>query len=911
MIDDISTFATPASISEQLDALKIEVRQLHQPPDNNGSTSASWQYKMPTFWIEKFDDYTHQDPVTWWQGFTTALRIHQVPDHLYISALFLNARGGCQIWLSHMATIHGVQVADLHKNISWEDLMKEWKKRFIVDDAPMLAINRLFQTLLPTMEHLRGDGGAANAGVAAGMGARFRGDAWMLLVGALAKNGLVSVVKQGGKFYVFSRVFCHDQRVWHCCFQSGSASAAVSVIIFTPQVSVLAGDVEGCFMGLQNWFVSVVKQGRSRVMFDDQMTINGGYTTSAISYEIGEEGEEEMANQLPFNGLPQQTYGSMVQPTAPAGIVTCYICGKAGHYARNCWSAGNGRPSPPHPSYPPYHPPPMAASAQNQNDEETTKMKEYFRKKLRMQKLEDEKKEREIEERKKKEEEERKEVDRLREADAREARLEARLVRLLSQQTKASVGLSIPVKKKSPTTKAQVSKEITSYLEESEDESEEVKQEAGRLIEAIERRKGKKRKDKGDLETTKVVRRGGKIGQAYVLPKDKDLDRWRPISPAVHDPASLAGARVGRAVRYMLLCFQKGHHFDLKSTDDLRGRFEQIRIDLGKKGGDVLARSYDIKDMFAKLSHEVVLDAVRWLSDFHITRGMLGVQVSRRGKLCAMTRIRRKQEGFVLMTFGQIERAVKYELGNTYIRSAGVILRQQFGIPMGRSSSPALACLVCARAESDFLGSLGRDAALVRGVRMIDDVSIFVACSLSDGVTHVKDVQVLERFEGCYDRNLKLVRKGEGCNAFDFLGTRVVISLQPLEFHIFPRSRNQRSLLADGVLKKECFYGDHINGLRHGEGSYIFPNRVFRYHGDWQGGQKEGHGVLIVGDLASYEGDFCGDEITGYGVKTWRGRSAQARECVYSGQFLKGEMHGQGVFWGADGHRDCLEVNKS
>ncbi|GBG92717.1 hypothetical protein CBR_g56856 [Chara braunii] len=97
---------------------------------------------MPTFRIEKFDDYTHQDPVVWWQGFTTQLGIHEVPEHLFIGALFLSAKGGCQIWLSHMATVHGVQVFDLHKKVSY--LTKEWKTRFIVDDASTLAINRIF-----------------------------------------------------------------------------------------------------------------------------------------------------------------------------------------------------------------------------------------------------------------------------------------------------------------------------------------------------------------------------------------------------------------------------------------------------------------------------------------------------------------------------------------------------------------------------------------------------------------------------------------------------------------------------------------------------------------------------------------------------------------------------------------------
>ncbi|GBG86682.1 hypothetical protein CBR_g41744 [Chara braunii] len=112
MLGDISTFAAPATISQQLDTLKTEIRQRQQPSDPDRSTSTAKHYKMPTFRIEKFDDYTHQDPVVWWQGFTTELGIHEV--------------------------------FDLHKKVSWEDLTKEWKKRFIVDDASALAINRIF-----------------------------------------------------------------------------------------------------------------------------------------------------------------------------------------------------------------------------------------------------------------------------------------------------------------------------------------------------------------------------------------------------------------------------------------------------------------------------------------------------------------------------------------------------------------------------------------------------------------------------------------------------------------------------------------------------------------------------------------------------------------------------------------------
>ncbi|GBG80648.1 hypothetical protein CBR_g31108 [Chara braunii] len=56
-----------------------------------------------------------------------------------------------------MATIHGVQVSDMYKKVSWEDMTKEWKKWFIVDDAPALAVNRIFtmaQGSTPTRDWL-------------------------------------------------------------------------------------------------------------------------------------------------------------------------------------------------------------------------------------------------------------------------------------------------------------------------------------------------------------------------------------------------------------------------------------------------------------------------------------------------------------------------------------------------------------------------------------------------------------------------------------------------------------------------------------------------------------------------------------------------------------------------------------
>ncbi|GBG63594.1 hypothetical protein CBR_g38660 [Chara braunii] len=239
---------------------------------------------------------------------------------------------------------------------------------------------------------------------------------------------------------------------------------------------------------------------------------------------------------------------------------------------------------------------------------------------------------------------------------------------------------------------------------------------------------------------------GGKISQAYVLPKDKDLDRWRPISPCTTDPARVAAARVGRAVRYMLFGLRRAEHFDLKSMDELGERCRGIQREFRARGDVAIARSYHIKDMFARLSHEKVMEAVDWVISYHERKGLKGVRVSMRGKLCAMVRKVRKEDGFVVMKFEDIKREVAFELSHSFVRCAGSIMVQRFGIPMGRNYSPALACLVCAMAESAFMKRAVGEEVAIRGMRMIDDVAVMVGCASDRPETFRKAIRILDVF---------------------------------------------------------------------------------------------------------------------------------------------------------------------
>ncbi|GBG61883.1 hypothetical protein CBR_g23834 [Chara braunii] len=60
------------------------------------------------------------------------------------------------------------------------------------------------------------------------------------------------------------------------------------------------------------------------------------------------------------------------------------------------------------------------------------------------------------------------------------------------------------------------------------------------------------------------------LGRAYVLPKHKDLTRWRPIAPANAEGSKTAGRRLARALNFLLERVPKVRHFNLKATTLLK-----------------------------------------------------------------------------------------------------------------------------------------------------------------------------------------------------------------------------------------------------------------------------------------------------------------------------------------------------
>ncbi|GBG75533.1 hypothetical protein CBR_g20163 [Chara braunii] len=280
----------------------------------------------------------------------------------------------------------------------------------------------------------------------------------------------------------------------------------------------------------------------------------------------------------------------------------------------------------------------------------------------------------------------------------------------------------------------------------------------------------------------------GRIGRAYVIPKDKDLGRWRPIAPATGDPAGTAQRKVARALHYLMKLFPKEQTFYLNSIQELPAKLEAVQKRLTEIGcTGVEGSCYDIKDMFTKIPHDAVWRSVWQILVWYANRGWRQVKVSRRGRTCTLSKTCRATDGYVGIRFESIFAMVEYDLNNAYVNCWQVMRRQISGIPMGKCTSPILATITCAMAEFNMLKGLGSDRKLVGGWRIVDDITVVVGGQAGE---RSSNDEVFGKLETSYDENLTLVRKDGGKDWWHFLGGSFYLLQQPVRLMFVPGTKN-------------------------------------------------------------------------------------------------------------------------
>ncbi|GBG69069.1 hypothetical protein CBR_g3767 [Chara braunii] len=257
----------------------------------------------------------------------------------------------------------------------------------------------------------------------------------------------------------------------------------------------------------------------------------------------------------------------------------------------------------------------------------------------------------------------------------------------------------------------------------------------------------------------------GELGKAFIIPEHKDATRWWPICPSFRESSGRMCKLIGKAVNHMLWTLPKNSNFNLKRTRELLETVSNTNTKMTTRGikRGMIGGSFDIKDMFSKLPHNVILAAVEWVTEYYESNGKNHVRVKKNGKGVTFGKAVGKV-GWQTISMRTIVRFIRYDLQHTFIVAAGKVLRQIVGIPMGKSSSPAIACLLCAHYECQFLASLGYDRRLIQGCRLVDDVSIFIVVHTDKNGSLVRATKIMRRFQQCYHKDLTLVRTDEAAS---------------------------------------------------------------------------------------------------------------------------------------------------
>ncbi|GBG71171.1 hypothetical protein CBR_g8473 [Chara braunii] len=291
----------------------------------------------------------------------------------------------------------------------------------------------------------------------------------------------------------------------------------------------------------------------------------------------------------------------------------------------------------------------------------------------------------------------------------------------------------------------------------------------------------------------------GHVGKAYALPKHKDLDRYRLICPTFSEPTARTGKAVAKGLNHLLFTLPQDLHFNLKALSSLTSRLEAVNRKCARQGSGVVltARSYDIKDMFSQLPHDEILQAVDWVIKWHKEKGRQFVRVNTRGRGSTFG-LTTGQDHWRLLEFDDVFNFIRIDLKHTYTSALNVLLQQRIGIPMGKSTSPPLACILCAHAEHKFLCSLGTNRQRVFGVRLVDDVSLIIA---SKTPTEQEVDGIWQRFEECYPSNLSLKRTDDGTGKWDFLGCEVKIDPTMKQVLSVQLTKNEKTLWTSEILE--------------------------------------------------------------------------------------------------------------
>ena len=167
------------------------------------------------------------------------------------------------------------------------------------------------------------------------------------------------------------------------------------------------------------------------------------------------------------------------------------------------------------------------------------------------------------------------------------------------------------------------------------------------------------------------------------------------------------------------------------------------------------------------------------------------------------------------------------------------------------------------------------------------------------------------QYDNCTKPNSNFILKGKGSlyykNGVKYEGIFIENELNGIGRYINEEGICYEGIFKNGILKgkgkqitvdedgNKIIYKGSLNNLKK-DGKGILETKTFKYEGNFKNDKKNGKGLIIYKDNGNiYQGDFLDDNITGYGIYTFKNKQS------YEGQVVNGVFHGKGTYNWTDG----------
>jgi len=277
-----------------------------------------------------------------------------------------------------------------------------------------------------------------------------------------------------------------------------------------------------------------------------------------------------------------------------------------------------------------------------------------------------------------------------------------------------------------------------------------------------------------------------KFNSACLLPKNKDLYRWRPLVSYFHNFSKRVGRYVGRCLTVLIRLLQDlWKNMNMDKCCDLTSKLGKLNeCDKWKKKfgkGETTLIAFDLKEQFTNLNKVEIMKAVKeglkrvWkknrIAYFSIYRRLIDKARDSLGK---------KGNDFHILSFKEVKQYVKFELDTSYFEVADFIVKQKNGLPMGGFLSASLAQIDSMYKEHTARKRWRHMDVPSFWIRFRDDGRGLIAKRLCE-----PDIKKIETLLGeIYGKSLKVVIENWSYEEVTFLDARIIINTRKSKLEV-------------------------------------------------------------------------------------------------------------------------------